>query len=364
MKRGEPAIVFGLIVGLALLGYFFFWTSPGWRDSVDWTRVFFEGLLFFFVFLWNIAILPRWESAKTLCFGAVLFLIGSFADLYDNFFIQPRWQDWAIEDLSLAFGAGLMTLGIFFWVREKERMLAQIARERDFEASLIPKLSHDLRVPLGNVIGMSSMAAEDPHFFDDPAQRQKYHDVVMRGATEMNLLIENILETHRMKSGTLTLNPQSLTVAPLLDTSLRDFQYQAKRKELNLVKDCSRPDLALVADGPKVVRIVQNLLANAVKFSPKGGMITVKANGDDDKVTVRVVDQGPGMTAALSAALMDEQSPAASTESSGAADSFGLGLKVVREFVRLHGGRLWIEPNSPHGTQVCFSLPQARPRSP
>lgn len=364
MKRKETAVAVGLLFGLALLAYVFHWWSPGGRNNIVWSSVFFEGLLLLFVFLWNLAVLPRWESARTLCVGSVLFLIGSFADLYDNFFFQPRWQDWIVEDLFLALGAGLVALGIFSWVREKERLSAQIARERDFEASLIPKLSHDLRVPLGNLIGIGCMAADDPHFLDDPAQRQKYHDVVMRGATEMNLLIENILETHRMKSGNLTLIPQSLSVAPLLDASLVDFQYQAKKKELDLVRDCRGPDLSLVADGPKVVRIIQNLLANAVKFSPKGGTITVRADGENDKVTVRVIDQGPGMTAALRAALADEQPAAASKELPGASDSFGLGLKVVREFVRLHGGRLWIEPNSPHGTQVCFSLPQAQPRSP
>jgi len=364
MKRKELAVAFGLIFGLAVLGYLFYWASPGWKNSIVWRSVFFESLLLLFVFLWNLVILPRWRSARTLCVGSILFLTGALADLCDNFFQQPRWQNWIVEDLFLALGAGLMALGIFFWVREKDRLLAQIARERDFEASLMPKLSHDLRVPLSNLLGMTDLVVENPKFLEDRARRWEYLEVVMRGSKEMNLLIENIIETHRMKSGTITLSPQELSVASLLDESLRDFQYQAKRKELSLVKDYPGPDLPLVADGPKVVRIMQNLLANAVKFSPKGGTITVKANGENGKITVRVVDEGPGMTAALSAALMDGQPAAASTGSSGAADSFGLGLKVVREFVRLHGGRLWIEPNSPHGAQVCFSLPQAQPKSP
>ncbi|MGH7198851.1 MAG: sensor histidine kinase, partial [Candidatus Omnitrophota bacterium] len=238
MKRRELAVAFGLVLGLALLAYLFYWASPGWKNNIVWRSVFFEGLLVFFVFLWNIAVLPRWKSAKTLCVGSVLFLIGSLADLYDNFFIQPRWQDWIIEDFLLALGAGLMALGIFFWVREKDRLLAESARERDFEASLIPKLSHDLRVPLSNLMGMTDLAVEDPKFLEDHTRRWQYLEVIVRGSREMNLLIENILETHRMKSGTLTLSPQALSLAPLLDASLKDFQYQAKRKELSLVKDC------------------------------------------------------------------------------------------------------------------------------
>ena len=357
MKRKETAVAFGLVLGLAVLGYLFYWASPGWKNNIVWRSVFFEGLLFLFVFLWNLAVLPRWKAAKTLCVGSILFLIGSFADLYDNFFIQPHWEDWIVEDFFLALGAGLMALGIVSWVREKDRLLADIARERDFEASLIPKLSHDLRVPLSNLMGMTDLAVEDPKFLEDHARRWQYLEAIVRGSRDMNLLIENILATHRIKSGTLTLNPQAFSLAPLLDESLRDFQYQAKRKDLSLVKDWPGPELTLVADGPKVVRIVQNLLANAVKFSPKGGTIAVKASGENGKVTVRIVDQGPGMTPALSAALTDER-PGAAGASSGTGDSYGLGLKVVREFVRLHGGRFWIEPNFPHGSQFCFSLPQ------
>jgi len=355
--RRQLGLALRLVLALALSGYFFYWASPGWNDGIDWKAVIFEGLLFLFVFFWTLAVLPQWKSARTLCLGSVLFLIGSFADVYDNFLIQPRWENWLVENLSLALGGGLMALGIRFWAREKERLLDEIQRERDFEASLIPKLSHDLRVPLSNLIGMTSIVEEDPQLFGDSVKRREYLDLIMRGAKEMNLLIDNILESHRMKSGTVALHPSAFSLAPLLDAALEDFHYQAKKKEIRLVKDFPDGEIPLVADRIKVVRIIQNLLANAVKFSPKGGKITLKARAENSAIAIRVMDEGPGVPAEQATARSDESPAAARKGSEGASESFGIGLKVVREFVRLHGGRFWIEPNVPKGAQFCFTLP-------
>jgi signal transduction histidine kinase len=102
-----------------------------------------------------------------------------------------------------------------------------------------------------------------------------------------------------------------------------------------------------VADRIKIVRVVQNLLTNAVKFSPRGGKITIRARTQDGRIMIRVVDEGPGVPQELLSPLFDKGLATARKESEDAGDGFGLGLKVVREFVRLHGGRFWIEPTCP-----------------
>jgi signal transduction histidine kinase len=356
--KSRLVIFSGLILGLAIVGYFFSWVSPGWNEAIDWRTAAFEGLFFLFVFLWNLAVLPQCKSAKTLSLGSLLLLVGSFTDAYDNFFIEPRWQNRFIENLSLTLGAGLFGVGIWFWVKEKEHLLDQIQQERDFEASLMPKLSHDLRVPLTNLIGMTSLVEEDPKFLEDPTRQREYLDIILRGAREMNLLIDNILETHRMKSGAVRLNPGAVFLAPLLDEALRDFHYQAKKKEIALVKDCPDGELQLVVDQVKVIRIIQNLLTNAVKFSPRGGKITLRARVENGAIVIRIMDEGPGIPAEQSAALLNESLAPARKGPGGASESFGIGLRVVREFVRLHDGRFWIEPNVPTGAQFCFTLPQ------
>lgn len=349
--------ILGLIFGLALLGYFLYGVSPGWNEAADARGIVFEVLLFLFVFSWNVLILPHWKSNKTLCLGFFMFLIGSFTDVYDEFFLQPRWANMIIEDPTQALGAGLIGWGIWLWIREKNALLDQIRKERDFEASLIPKLSHDLRVPLNNLGGMASLVDEDPKFLADLKWVQDYHSVVWRGTKEMSLLIENILESHRLKSGTVTLKPSRVSIGPLLDEACRDFQYQSKKKEITLVKDNPSEEFVVEADPVKITRIVQNLLANAIKFSPKGGKITLKAKPENGGVTIRVIDEGPGIPADHMSLLMQEAPSPTKTGFQGDDKSYGIGLKIVREFVALHGGRFWIEPNLPTGAQFCFTLP-------
>jgi signal transduction histidine kinase len=356
--RKELGVALLLVLALAALGYLFYLVSPGWRETPDWQPVALEGLLFVFIFIWNLAILPQWKSAKILCLGSLLFLLGSFADVSDNFFIQPRWGDLLVEDLSLALGAGLMAFGIRAWVRDKDRLLAQLQRERDFEASLIPKLFHDFRVPLGNMVGMTGIAEADPKYLDDAARRREYFEIVMRAVNDMHFLIDNVLETYSIKSDTLRLSPAAVSLAALLDEALKDFHYQARKKQITLVEDFPDEEVELVADRIKMVRVIQNLLANAIKFSPREGKIIVRARLQDGRITIRVVDEGPGVPQELLAPLFDEGAEASRRESEDGEEGFGLGLKVVREFVRLHGGRFWIESNSPRGAQFCFSLPQ------
>lgn len=360
MTQKRFSIVAGLIVGLTALGYFFSWVSPGRMEIMNWAAIIFEGLFFLFVFLWNVTVLPHWKSSKTLCLGSLLLLVGSFADAYDNFFIQPRWEDWFIENLSLSLGAGLFGLGISFWVKEKEHLLDQLQKERDFEASLIPKLSHDLRAPLTNLCGMTSLAEEDPKFLEEPKRRQEYVEIMWRGAKEMCLLIDNILESHRLKSGTVELKPSAISLGALLDEACKDFYYQTKKKEITLLKDCSDGELTFEADQAKVTRIIQNLLANAIRFSPQGGKITLRARTEDGGITMRVLDQGPGMDADQISTIMQDAPPSKKKNTEEENKGYGIGLKVVREFVQLHGGRFWTEPNFPKGAQFCFTLP-ARP---
>lgn len=356
MGREQIYTALGLIVGLAVLGYFFYWVSPGWKETMNWGAIVFEGLFFMFVFFWNLAVLPHWKTAKTLCLGSLLLLVGSFADVHDNFFIQPRWEDLFIENLSLTLGAGLMAFGIWFWVKEKEGLLDQLQKERDFEASLIPKLSHDLRVPLTNLSGVIGLLEEDPRFLEDTTRRQSL-EVLWRGVKEMSLLIDNILETHLLKSGTVELSPSTISLLPLLDETCKNFHYQAKKKEIILVQNCPDEELLLEADRIKVMRIIQNLLANAIKFSPRGGKISLKASAENGEITIRVMDEGPGIQEDQISVILQGVALPARKGTEGAGESFGIGLKVVREFIRLHGGRFWIEPNLPKGAQFCFTLP-------
>lgn len=362
MEKEQIRTILKLIIGLTVLACFLYWVSPGWKQTVDWRAVVFEALFFLFVFIWNVAVLDHWKTSRVLCVGSLLLGVGGFADVYDEFLIQPGWVDWYLEDPAEALGAGLIAWGMWLGVKEKEQLLEQLQKERDFEASVVPKLAHDLRVPLGNVLGMVGRLEKDPRVSSDSGWREGLY-FIWRGLKGMNLLMENILETHRLKSGTAELKPTIFALAQLLNETSEDFYYQAENKAITIVKDCAQGDVMLTADRIKVMRILQNLLDNAIKFSFNGGKVTLKATAADGDITVRVMDEGPGLAPDQISAIMQGAPITTKREAEETSESFGIGLKVVREFVQLHRGRFWIEPNSPTGAQFCFTLPRNPGRS-
>ena len=119
LTKEQLYVLIGLPIGISILSGLFYWTSPGPVKSMYWGGTVLEGLFFLFILFWNVVILPHGKSSKTLFFGSLLLLVGSYADFFDNFFIQPQWQDWVIENLSLNLGAALFGLGLWYWDEEK-----------------------------------------------------------------------------------------------------------------------------------------------------------------------------------------------------------------------------------------------------
>ena len=368
MEKEQMYTISGLIVGLIAFAFVFYWVSPGRVETMHWPAIIFEGLFFLFIFLWNVTVLPIWQSSKTLCLGSLFLLVGSFADVFDNFFIQPRWEDWFVENLSLTLDAGLFGWGIWLGVKEKEGLLEQLQKDRDLEKSVVPKLSHDLRIPLRNAMSMVRRLEDDPEVPPDSRWRESL-DIILRGLKEVDLLLENLVDAHWLKSGKAELRPAVFDLAQLLDETCGTFQNLADHKAITIVKDFPQLEMMLEADRIKVMRILQNLLDNAIKFCFTGGKVTVRATEADGEITVRVSDEGPGLAQDQTDRFMQGVTlrltlgaAASGRGTERAPESYGIGLKVVKEFVDLHGGRFWFEPNSPTGAQFYFTLPRSAGR--
>ena len=344
----------GSLIGVSVLSGLFYWTSPGPVKSMYWGGMILEGLFFLFILFWNVVILPHGKSSKTLCLGSLLLVVGSYADFFDNFFIQPRWEDWGIQNLSLALGAALFGLGLWHWDEEKEGLLEQLKRDRDLEKAVVPKLSHDLRIPLRNVSDAAQRLEQDPDISSVPASRAAL-DAIQKGVREVRLQMENIVDAHWLKSGAAKLRPTIFGIAQLMNETSDEFRYQAEEKSIAIVKQCAAGEISVLADRLKVRRIVQNLLDNAIKFCGANRKVTLDASADADQLTLRVIDEGPGISQDLM--LKITQGSALTFGRGKDQESAGIGLGIVREFVQLHGGRFWVEPNSPTGAQFCIALP-------
>jgi len=171
----------------------------------------------------------------------------------------------------------------------------------------------------------------------------------------MNRLIEDLLDTASIEAGKLSVDRRRLAVAPIALEILEAMQSLAASKSLELRSELP-PDLPEVsADPSRLQQVFTNLLGNAIKFTPEGGTITVRAQQEGGDILCSVTDTGPGIPEDELPYLFDRFWQARRTARKGS----GLGLSIVKGIVAAHGGRTWAESRVGAGSTFFFTLPAA-----
>ncbi len=176
-------------------------------------------------------------------------------------------------------------------------------------------------------------------------------------ATDMQSAIDDIYDQKTADMGDLTLRLEQLGVADILDDAHTMLQPLAKQRDINLQFDPVNQSVLAYVDRERVMRVLRNLIGNAVKFSPKHSRIAVKIKSDAQFVNISVVDNGPGIPDGKIAHVFDDFWQAHNTAERGA----GVGLAVAKTIIEAHGGTIRAENNFGQGTTFTFSLPRRRP---
>ena len=218
-------------------------------------------------------------------------------------------------------------------------------------------VSHELRTPLAAIKGSTATVLGAPPVLD-PAELHQFFRVVDEQADHMRGLIADLMDAGRIEAGTLSVRP--------LATEVRELVEQARNSLLNggsthtVLIDLPE-DLPLVlADGPRIVQVLNNLLANAARHSPASMPIRVSAVRDGTHVAVTVSDEGPGIPAAQLPRLFRKYSVPDDKNSGHGLRGSGLGLAICKGLVESHGGRIRAESAGPgQGARFTFTVPVA-----
>jgi len=233
---------------------------------------------------------------------------------------------------------------------ERARLLDEL---RALRANFTSMLVHDLRAPL-TVIGGYTQLLKAALGDGDP-NVTRYVRRIQDSADRMLDLIRDILDVSKVEAGKLAIERQLLDVPQVVRDVVEAFQPAARRRELSLTAvgvDTPRP---VHADAARLEQVMMNLLANALKFTPPGGKISVEVGGDGAGVTVAVRDTGPGIPKAERALLFQPFSQT-SVGVKATTPGTGLGLVICRHLIEAHGGRIWAEDTA-HGCCFVFRLP-------
>ena len=220
------------------------------------------------------------------------------------------------------------------------------AQRRDHIAMLV----HDLRHPLSS-LGLIAEVLESEDM--TPVERHAAVTQIRGMCTEMARLVDGVLVASRLEAGVFSVEPRAITVGQVVEPMLRVFSPVATRRRVALVFDGSL-EMGLRADPQKLRQALDNLVANAVKFTPRGGRVVVRVSREGENVVFEISDTGPGIPAAEREGIFDRYKQGARGRAAGGA---GLGLAIARGIAEAHHGTIAVSTGDAGGAAFRLVLP-------
>ena len=236
-----------------------------------------------------------------------------------------------------------------FHERETASRHAEAVRQKSEFLALV---SHELRTPLTAVKGFLDTTLM---YWDGigEAQRRDMLGRVSNNADELQRLVKQLMEFARSDAGVVEVLPEPLAVGAEVRAVVRDLAPVVGRHRIEIDVPGG---LTVMADRDGFGHVLVNLLTNAVKFSPEGTTVRVRAYKDGEEAVVSVIDEGPGIAPADQARVFERFYQA---KNGASARGTGIGLTIAQRFTELHGGEIWVESEPGHGATFAFSIPRA-----
>jgi signal transduction histidine kinase len=241
--------------------------------------------------------------------------------------------------------------------RELNQANAKLRELSELKEEFLALTTHDLRSPLTVISGVISFFTSGRLGELTPEQKNMV-SMMERNTHNLIELVNDLLDASKLESGTMRLDLSSTDLCVLIDELREAMEPLAKEKEIRLEEEipCDLPPLQ--ADRAKLRRVLTNLVSNAIKFTPKGGQVRIRAGVEGGQIRISVIDTGVGIPPEDLARLFDkyEQARSRATRSE---KGTGLGLYITRQLVELHGGRIEVQSEVGRGSNFSFTIPTA-----
>jgi signal transduction histidine kinase len=243
---------------------------------------------------------------------------------------------------------------LFTEIEDKSRQL-EVASQHKSE--FLANMSHELRTPMNAILGFSEVLAEGMFGEINDKQAEYLRDILESGRHLLSL-INDILDLSKIEAGRMELEPTDFDLPGAIDNALTLVRERASRRGIMLGRAIDERVGMIRADERKVKQVLLNLLSNALKFTPEGGRIDVRATLSDGRVEVSVADTGVGIAPEDQEAVFEEFRQVGTADKK--VEGTGLGLALSRKFIELHGGRIWVKSQLGQGSTFTFTLPVRR----
>jgi signal transduction histidine kinase len=231
-------------------------------------------------------------------------------------------------------------------------MAAELAEVDRLRRDIVANVSHELRTPLGALRAKLENLVDDVEEADQATLR-----AMLQQVERLSNLVSQLLDLSKLEAGAVPLQRSSFQAALLLAQVADEWRTRAEIRDIRVETAVEPETLALQGDEQRLRQVLSNLVANAIRHSPRGGRVVVRAAEDGDAVCLEVSDDGPGIPAGESERVFERfyRSDAARSSAEGGS---GLGLAIARWIVELHGGSIRVAADQQEGCRVIVALPR------
>ena len=243
-------------------------------------------------------------------------------------------------------------------IQEQALDLARTAAEQAdaSKTRFLATMSHELRTPLNAVIGFSEMIVQEDVLMVDAARRKEYAQLINDSGQHLLSVVNGILDMSKMESGNFEISPEPFAPRAALLNCCNLLALKARDNAIDLVSRAPEDLPDMTGDPRAFKQIVLNLVSNAIKFTERGGRVTVSATVEGSRLMLRVTDNGVGIAADDLKRIGDPFFQAGKTYQRRH-EGTGLGLSIVKSLVELHAGEIIVQSKIDEGTTVSVALP-------
>ena len=270
-----------------------------------------------------------------------------YAELHVDIFQQIAAQ------LSVMVEKGKLIAELAAQKLELAQKNAELRRLNELKNSFLGMAAHDLRNPISNIRMAMSLLTDEGFAFAPEEQKEMLSEIDQQANYMLNLL-NDLLDVSHIESGKLNLSPVTIELEPFLRDIVQRHHRLAEAKKSTVCLDAV-PAGEIIADPIRLHQVMDNLISNAVKYSPAGSIITVRARLENGEWRVEVQDQGPGLTHEDQERLFQDFARL-SAKPTGGEKSTGLGLAITRRVIEAHGGRIGVDSEPGNGAAFWFTL--------
>ena len=238
---------------------------------------------------------------------------------------------------------------------EVNRKLMELDR---LKSEFLGRISHELRTPLSIIMAYSDTLIEDSGFEIETSTRREFLEIIDSQSKKLLAAINDLLDLSKVEVSDTMLNATEASVNEMIRLSIKMAEPSAHKNNITIVTELDESIPITVFDPQRIRQVCVNLIGNAVKFSPSGGKVTISSECSKGEIIVSVRDEGSGMEAEESQEIF-ENFTQVDGGASRSKNGLGIGLRLVKHYISLHRGRIWVESEKGAGSVFRFALPMS-----